>query len=116
MGAQVMTSVVKNIIAGVLAVAAILGVAALFVDVTRNKGDGGDGKLIQEGGRATWGRSLEERDGPMTVRPEFHQANSMEIRERCGCMKKLCQSTTTRLPKFDCFILLGQSRPTAGKA
>ena len=64
--AQVMTSLVKNIIAGVLAVAAILGVAALFVDVTRNKGDGGDGKLIQEGGRATWGRSLEERDGPMT--------------------------------------------------
>ena len=61
-----MTSLVKNIIAGVLAVAAILGVAALFVDVTRNKGDGGDGKLIQEGGRATWGRSLEERDAPRT--------------------------------------------------
>ena len=59
-----MTSVVKNIIAGVLAVAAILGVAALFVDVTRNKGVRGDGELIQEGGRATWGRSLEERDAP----------------------------------------------------
>ena len=61
-----MTSVVKNIIAGVLAVAAILGVAALFVDVTRNKGGGGDGELIQEEGRATWGRSLEERDAPRT--------------------------------------------------
>ena len=59
-----MTSVVKNIIAGVLAVAAILGVAALFVDVTRNKGGGDDGELIQEEGRATWGRSLEERDAP----------------------------------------------------
>merc|ERR1712107_489407 len=58
MGAQVMTSVVKNIIAGVLAVAALLG------DVTRNKGDGGDGEVIQEEGRATWGRSLEERDAP----------------------------------------------------
>ena len=54
-----MTSMVKNIIAGVLAVAAILGVAALFVDVTRNKGVGVDGELIQEEGRATWGRSLE---------------------------------------------------------
>ena len=61
-----MTSVVKNIIAGVLAVAAILGVAALFVDVTRNKGGRGDGELIQEEGRATWGRSLEERDAPRT--------------------------------------------------
>ena len=59
-----MTSVVKNIIAGVLAVAAILGVAALFVDFTRNKGGGDDGELIQGEGRATWGRSLEERDAP----------------------------------------------------
>ena len=59
-----MTSVVKNIIAGVLAVTAILGVAALFVDVTRNKGGGGDGELIQEEGRASWGRNLEERDAP----------------------------------------------------
>ena len=42
-----MTSLVKNIIAGVLAVAAILGVAALFVDVTRNKGDGGDGDNLR---------------------------------------------------------------------
>ena len=61
-----MTSVVKNIIAVVLAVTAILGVAALFVDVTRNKGGGGDGELIQEEGRASWGRNLEERDAPRT--------------------------------------------------
>jgi len=66
-----MTSIVKNIIAGVLAVAAILGVAALFVDVTRNKGVGFDGELIQEEGRATWGRSLEEKDAPRTESDKF---------------------------------------------
>ena len=51
-----MTSVVKNIIGGVLAVSAILGVAALFVDVTRNKGGVSDGELIQEEGRPSWGK------------------------------------------------------------
>ena len=61
---QVMTSVAKNIIGGVLAVIAILGVAALFVDVTRNKGGGCDGKLIQEEGRPSWGKNMEERDAP----------------------------------------------------
>ena len=61
---QVMTSLAKNIIGGVLAVIAILGVAALFVDVTRNKGGGCDGKLIQEEGRPSWGKNMEERDAP----------------------------------------------------
>ena len=61
---QVMTSVVKNIIGGVLAVSAILGVAALFVDVTRNKGGVNDGELIQEEGRPFGGKNMEERDSP----------------------------------------------------
>ena len=61
---QVMTSAVKNIIGGVLAVSAILGVAALFVDVTRNKGGVNDGELIQEEGRPFWGKNMEERDSP----------------------------------------------------
>ena len=56
-----MTSAAKNIVAGVLAVAAILGVAALFVSVTRSRG-GREGELDKEEERAMWGRSLEERD------------------------------------------------------
>ena len=59
-----MTSAVKNIIGGMLAVTAILGVAALFVDVTRNKGGVSDGELIQEEGRPSWGKNMEERDSP----------------------------------------------------
>ena len=55
-----MTSTVKNIVGGVLAVAAILGVAALFVNVTRSRGSK-DGE-VEEGGRTIFGRSLEERD------------------------------------------------------
>ena len=58
-----MTSAAKNIVAGVLAVAAILGVAALFVSVTRSRGSRG-GELEKEEERAIWGRSLEERDVP----------------------------------------------------
>ena len=56
-----MTSAAKNIVAGVLAVAAILGVAALFVSVTRSRGSR-EGELDKEEERAIWGRSLEERD------------------------------------------------------
>ena len=55
-----MTSTVKNIVGGVLAVAAILGVAALFVNVTRSRGSK-DGE-VEEEGRKIFGRSLEERD------------------------------------------------------
>ena len=58
-----MTSTTKNIVAGVLAVAAILGVAALFVNVTRSRGSRG-GEVEKEEERAIWGRSLEERDVP----------------------------------------------------
>ena len=58
-----MTSTTKNIVAGVLAVAAILGVAALFVSVTRSRGSRG-GEVEKEEKRAVWGRSLDERDVP----------------------------------------------------
>ena len=58
-----MTSTTKNIVAGVLAVAAILGVAALFVSVTRSRGSR-EGEVEKEEERAIWGRSLEERDVP----------------------------------------------------
>ena len=58
-----MTSTTKNIVAGVLAVAAILGVAALFVNVTRSRGNR-EGEFEEEEERAIWGRSLEERDLP----------------------------------------------------
>ena len=78
-----MTSAVKNIIGGVLAVSAILGVAALFVDVTRNKGGVSDGELIQEEGRPFWGKNMVERDSPwresdniMTVPTKKHEKNS----------------------------------------
>ena len=46
-----MTSAAKNIVAGVLAVAAILGVAALFVSVTRSRGSR-EGELEKEEERA----------------------------------------------------------------
>ena len=62
-----MTSTTKNIVAGVLAVAAILGVAALFVSVTRSRGSG---ELEKEEERAIWGRSLEERDVPQVESDE----------------------------------------------
>lgn len=55
-----MTSTGKNIVAGVLAVAAILGVAALFVNVTRSRGNR-EGEVEVEEKRAIWGRSLEDR-------------------------------------------------------
>ena len=59
-----MTSTTKNIVAGVLAVAAILGVAALFVSVTRSRGSREGEVEKEEEERAVWGRSLEERDVP----------------------------------------------------
>jgi len=58
-----MTSSAKNIVAGVLAVAAILGVAALFVNVTRSRGSR-EGEVEEEKERTIWGRSLEEKDAP----------------------------------------------------
>ena len=60
-----MTSTAKNIVAGVLAVAAILGVAALFVNVTRSRGSReGEVKGEEKEERTIWGRSLEERNLP----------------------------------------------------
>jgi len=55
-----MTSATKNIVAGVLAFAAILGVAALFVNVTRSRGsrEGEVEEVEEEEERAIWGRSL----------------------------------------------------------
>ena len=64
-----MTSTTKNIVAGVLAVAAILGVAALFVSVTRSRGSR-EGEVEKEEERAIWGRSLEERDVPQVESDE----------------------------------------------
>ena len=58
-----MTTTAKNIVAGVLAVAAILGVAALFVNVTRSR-ESREGEVEEEEDRAIWGRSLEEGDVP----------------------------------------------------
>ena len=55
-----MTSTAKNIVASVLAVSAILGVAALFVSVTRSREGGLEEE--QEKERAIWGRSLEDKD------------------------------------------------------
>jgi len=58
-----MTSTAKNIVAGVLAVSAILGVAAFFVSVTRTRGSReGEVEKEEKEERAIWGRSLEERD------------------------------------------------------
>jgi len=81
-----MSSAAKNIVAGVLAVAAILGVAALFVNVTRSRGSR-EGEVEEEKEeRAIWGISLGDREWPHQV--ESNEDNIEELVEK-GLLKGL---------------------------